>query len=87
MSPDKVVAIQFILVSSVNCDDLFEMIHSPEDVDHLIAERIAYVKSQKVENLAEDKSDENSSSINSQNDVNYIKHVIGEPKKMRKIHV
>ena len=49
---------------------MFDSIHSPEDVDHLIAERIAYVKSQEVENLAEDKSDENSSGINSQNDVN-----------------
>ena len=45
----------------------------------LIAERIAYVKSQEVENLAEDKSDENSGSMNSQNDANYINHVIGEP--------
>ena len=47
-------------------------------MDHLIAEMIAYVKSQVVENLAEEKSDENSCSINSQNDVNYINHVIGE---------
>ena len=45
----------------------------------LIAERIAYVKSQVVENLAEDKSDENSSSTNSQNDINYINQAIGEP--------
>ena len=58
---------------------MFNSIHSPEDVDHLIAERTAYVKSQEIENLAEDKSDENSCSINSQNDVNYINHVIGEP--------
>ena len=55
---------------------MFDSIHSPEDVDHLIAERIVYVKSQEVENLAEDKSDENSSCINSQNDVNYMNHVI-----------
>ena len=58
---------------------MFGSIHSPEDVDCLIAERITYVKSQEVDNLAEDKSDENSNSINSQNDVNYINHVIGEP--------
>ena len=79
LSADKVVAIQFILASTENFDDMFDSIHSPEDVDHLIAERIVYVKSQEVENLAEDKSDENSSSINSQNDVNYINHVIDEP--------
>ena len=78
LSPDKVVAIQFILASSENFYDMFDSIHSPEDVDHLIAERIAYVKSQEVENLAEDKSDENSSSINSQNDVNYINPVIDD---------
>ena len=58
---------------------MFDSIQSPEDVDHLIAERIAYVKSQEVENLAEDKSDENSSSINSQNYINYINHVMSEP--------
>ena len=49
-----------------------------------------YVKSRVVENLAENKSDENSNSINSQNDINYIKNVIGElidSVKMRKIHV
>ena len=78
LSPDKVVAIQFLLASSVNFDDMFDSIYSPEDVDHLIAERIAYVKSQEVGYLAEDKSDENSSSINSQNVINYINHVIGE---------
>ena len=44
-----------------------------------MSERIVYVKSQVVENLAENKSDENSSSINSQNDVNYINDVIDEP--------
>ena len=60
-------------------DNIFDSIHSPDDADHLIDERIAYVKSQIVENLAEDKSDENSSSINSQNDVNYIIHIIGKP--------
>ena len=64
LSPDKVVAIQFILASSINFDDMFDNIHIPGDVDHLIAERIAYVKNQEVENLA----DENSSS---QNDVNH----------------
>ena len=70
LSPDKVVAIQVILASSIKFNDMFDSIHSPEDVDHLIAERIAYVKNQEVENLAV----ENSSSINSQNDVNYVNH-------------
>ena len=51
---------------------MFDSINLPEDVDHLIAERIAYVKSQVFENLAEDKSHKNSSSRNSQNDLNYI---------------
>ena len=37
---------------------MFDSIHSPEDVDHLIAERITSVKSQEIENLAEYKSDE-----------------------------
>ena len=37
-----------------------------------------HVKNQLVENLAEDKSDENSGSIKSQNDVNYTNHIIGE---------
>ena len=74
----KVVAIQFILASSVNVDDMFDYIHSTENVDHLIAERTAYVKSQVVENLAEDKSDKNSNSTDSQIDADYISHVIGE---------
>ena len=65
LSPDKVVAIRFILASSIYFDDMIDSIHSPEHVDHLIAGRIAYVKSQVFGNLAEDKSDENSSSINS----------------------
>ena len=57
----------------------FDSIQSPEGVDHLIAERTVYVKDQEVENLAEDKSVKNSSGKNSQNDVNFINHVIGEP--------
>ena len=51
------MTIRFILASSENFDDM----------DLLIVERIAYVKSQEVENLA----DENSSS---QNDVNHANH-------------
>ena len=74
LGPDKVVAIRFILASSINFEDMFDSIHSPENVDHLIAERIEYVKNQEVENLA----DKNSSSTDSQIHVNYINHVIDE---------
>ena len=69
------MVIQFILASSINFDDMFDSIHSPQDVDHLIAERIEYVKNQEVENL----TDDNSSSINSQNEINYINQAICEP--------
>ena len=48
LSPDKVGVIRFILASSVNFDNMFDGIHSTEDVDHLVAERIAYVKKQKL---------------------------------------
>ena len=51
------MAIRFILASSENFDDM----------DHLIAEGIEYVKNQEVESL----TDENSSL---QNDVNYVNH-------------
>ena len=57
LSPDKLVAIRFMLASSENFDNM----------DHLIAEGIEYVKNQEVENL----TDENSSS---QNNVNYANH-------------
>ena len=73
LSPDKEVTVRFLLASPVHFDNMIESIHSPDDVDHLIAERIAYVKSQEAENLTKDTHD-NSSNINSQNDVN---HVIG----------
>ena len=57
LSQDKLVAVRFILASSENFDDM----------DHLIAEEIEYVKNQEDENL----TDETSSS---QNDVNYVNH-------------
>ena len=50
---------------------MFNSIHSLEDVDHLIAERIECVKNQEAENLA----DEKFGSIDSQNNVDYINHV------------
>ena len=64
LSLDKVVAIRFTLASSVHFDDIIHSIHSPEDVDHLLAERMAYVKSHEAENLTKDTHD-NSSNINS----------------------
>ena len=63
---------------------MFDNIHSPQDVDYLIAEMIAYVENWEVQNLAEDKSDENSSSTNSQSDVNYINHELIDPVKDEK---
>ena len=53
LSPDKVVAIRFILAFSVTFDDMFDSIYTPKDVDHLVAERIVYVRNQEVENLAD----------------------------------
>ena len=49
MSQEKEMAIRFMLVFSENPDKILDNIHSPADVDHLIAERIEYAKSQKVE--------------------------------------
>ena len=77
LNPDNVVAVRFILASSVNFDDMFDNMHSPEDVDHLIVERIAYAKSQEAENMT--KEIHYDGSINSQNDVNYINQAIGDP--------
>ena len=34
LSPDNVVAIRFILASSVHFDDMIDSIHLPEDMDH-----------------------------------------------------
>ena len=57
LSPDKLVAIRFILTSSENFDNM----------DHFIAEGIEFVKNQKVESL----KDDNSSSQNDVNYVNH----------------
>ena len=59
--------IGFMLIDSENPDIILDSIHSKADVDHLIEERIGYVKNQEVENL----TDENSSS---QNDINYANY-------------
>ena len=66
MNPDEVVAIRFILACSENFDEMLDNIHSPADVDHLIAERILHVKSQKTKNLTKDIHN-NDDSTNSQN--------------------
>ena len=51
---------------SENPDKILDNIHSPPDVDQLIAERIEYAKIQKADNLAKDPY-VNISSISSQN--------------------
>ena len=50
-SREKEMAIRFILAFSENPDKIMHSMHSPADVDHLIAEKIEYAKSQKVKNL------------------------------------
>ena len=54
MSQEKEMAIGFMLMFSKNQDKIVDNMHSPADVDHLIAERIEYAKSQNVENLTKD---------------------------------
>ena len=49
---------------------MLDSIHSPADMDHLIAERIAYAKSQEAENLTKDINHD--VSANSQHKVNYV---------------
>ena len=50
MGPDKEMAIGFMLIDSENPDNIPDSIFSQADVDHLIAERIEYAKSQMAEN-------------------------------------
>ena len=56
-----------MLIDSESPDIILDSIHLKADVDHLIEERIGYVKNQEVENL----TDENSSS---QKDINYANY-------------
>ena len=65
MSQEKEMAIGFMLVYSENPGKILDSIHSLADVDHLIAERIDYDKSQKAEKLTKDPHD-NISNISSQ---------------------
>ena len=57
MSKEKEIAIALMLVDSENLDHIVDSIHSQADVDHLIAERIEYAKSQKAEKLTKDHHD------------------------------
>ena len=66
MSWDKQIPLKLILANSKNFDDMFNSIHSPVDVDHLIAEKIAYANSQKTKNLIKDIHN-NDDGTNSQN--------------------
>ena len=54
MSQEKEMAIGFMLAFSENPDKILDNICSPADVYHLIAERIEYAESQKVENLTKE---------------------------------
>ena len=69
MSKEKEIAIALMLVDSENLDHIVDSIHSQEDVDHLIAERVEYAKSQKAEKLTKDHHD-HISNTNSQSNVN-----------------
>ena len=73
MSQEKEMATGFMLAFSENPDKILDNICSPADVDHLIAERIEYAKSQKVENenLTKDPN-VNVSITSSQNYVNPV---------------
>ena len=66
-SQEKEMAIGFVLAFSENPDKILDSIHSPADVDHLIAERTEYAKSQKVKNLKTKDPHVNISSTSSQN--------------------
>ena len=73
MSQEREMAIGFMLAFSENPDKILDSIHSPADVDHLIAERNECGKSQKAENLTKEPHDNinNTSSQNYVNPVNY----------------
>ena len=61
------MAIRFILAFSENPDKILDSIHSPADVDHLIAKRIECGRSQKVKNLKTKDPHVNISDTSSQN--------------------
>ena len=67
MSPEKEMAIGFILLFSENPDKILDSIHAPTDVDHLISKIIEYAKTQKAENLTKDPHVYITSNTSSQN--------------------
>ena len=67
------MAIGFMLIDSESPDNILDSICSQADVDHLIAERIEYAKSQKAEKLTEDHHD-NISNTNSQSNMNPVNY-------------
>ena len=72
-SKEKEIAIALMLVDSESSDHIVDSIHSQADVDHLIAERVEYAKSQKVEKLTKDHHD-HISNTNSQSNVNPLSY-------------
>ena len=54
MSQEKEMAIGFMLAFSENPANILDGIHSPADVDHLIAKRNECSKSQKADNLTKE---------------------------------
>ena len=62
-----------MLVDSENLDHIVDSIHSQADVDHLIAKRVEYVKSQKAEKLIKDHHD-HISNTNSQSNINPVNY-------------
>ena len=73
MSRGKEIAIALMLVDSENLDHIVDDIHSQADVDHLIAEKVEYAKSQKAEKLTKHHHDY-ISNTNSQSRVNPLSY-------------
>ena len=73
MGQEIEMAIGFMLIDSESPDNILDSICSQADVDHLIAERIEYTKSQKAEKLIKDHHD-NISNTNSQSNMNPVNY-------------
>ena len=73
MGQEKEMVKGFMLIDSESPDNILDSIHSQENVDHLIAERIEYAKSQKSEKLTKDHYD-NISNTNSQNNMDPVNY-------------
>ena len=72
------MVIGFMLIHYETSDITLDSICSQADVDHLIAGRIEYVKSQKAEKMTKDSYD-NISNTNSQSNMNPVNY---EPVKL-----